>query len=194
MIRDFIVDNTKPHTGSNTGLFVSQPFLELTPSDSVGWVETTVYSLDGGALQPYEWAPVPLARGVHTVTWRSVDAASNIEDWHSGTIISGPQAYVRKPVGRSSVRARRSLTFSGKLTRAANHKRLTLLAYRFNGVDWVLTRTKSVQIHTPRRRGLSSYRGSIKFTAKGLWKVVARYEGDGYWVQSYSAAKYVTVK
>jgi hypothetical protein len=196
------VDATPPLTTANVGSPVSQPSLVLTAIDPptalgepLSGVGSTWYSFDGAAEAVYNaLSPPAVPRGVHSVAWHSHDNAGNEEVAQAGTIISGPQAYVRKPAGRSSVRVRRSLTFSGKLTRAANHRRLTLLAYRFNGVDWVLTRTKSVLIHTPRRRGLSSYGGSIKFTAKGSWKVIARYEGDGYWVQSWSAPKYVTVR
>jgi hypothetical protein len=157
------IDNTPPHTTANVGT-VSQPTLELKavdPLSGVGLSEYTRYSLDGGAEQTYtDGSPVPLARGVHSVTWYSRDNVGNLEDAHSGTIISGPQANVSRPKGSSKTRVRRTLSFSGKLTRAANHRRLTLLAYRFNGTDWVL----------------------------------ARYEGDGYWVQSYSAPKYVIVR
>jgi hypothetical protein len=196
------VDASPPVTTANVGSLVSQPSLVLTaidPPSTLGEPLSGVgqrwYAFDGGVETLYHpAAPPAVPRGVHSVAWHSHDVAGNEEVVHTGTIIGGPQAHVRQPAGRSSARVSRSLTFSGKLTRAANHRRLTLLAYRFNGADWVLTRTKSVLIHTPRRRGLSSYRGSIKFTAKGAWKVVARYEGDGYWVPSWSAPKYVTVK
>jgi hypothetical protein len=188
------IDNTPPHTTANVGT-VSQPTLELKAVDPLSGVGLSEYRLDSVDTVPVCYlGPVLLTRGVHSVMWRSVDAASNGEEWHSGTIISGPQANVSRPKGSSKTRVRRTLSFSGKLTRAANHRRLTLLAYRFNGTDWVLARTKVVTTHTPRRRGMTTYRGSIKFTAKGSWKVIARYEGDGYWVQSYSAPKYVIVR
>jgi hypothetical protein len=189
------IDRTPPHTTANVDT-LSHPELILDePTDrGSGW-RSMHFTLNGSEPQTYTLGvPVPLARGVHSVTWYSRDNVGNLEDAHSGTIISGPQAYVSTPKGSSKTRVRRTLTFSGKLTRAANHRRLTLLAYRFDGADWVLTRIKSVKTHTPRRRGMTTYRGSIKFTAKGTWKVIARYEDDGYWVPSYSAPKYVTVR
>jgi hypothetical protein len=186
------IDRTPPHTTSNADRF-SHTELVLESTDNLAGTRDTLYTLDGSTPQTYT-APVPLSSGAHSVSWWSVDYADNVETPHYGTISNGPDPSVRKPVGRSSVRVRRSLTFSGKMTRAANHRRLTLLAYRFDGVEWVLTHTKSVVTHTPRRRGLTTYRGSIKFTAKGRWKVVARYEGDGYWMPAWSPAKYVTVK
>jgi hypothetical protein len=185
------IDNTPPDTTSNAD-GGNHATLDLAYSDALSGVAEARYTLDGGPSTLYT-GPVALARGVHSVTWWSQDNAGNTEDAHSGTIISGPQAYVTTPRGSSKTRVRRTLTFSGKLTRAANHRRLTLLAYRFDGADWVLTRTKSVKTHTP-RRGMTTYRGSIKFTAKGTWKVIARYEDDGYWVPSYSSPKYVTVR
>jgi photosystem II stability/assembly factor-like uncharacterized protein len=188
------IDTTAPVTTANVGLLVSQPLLRLTPTDVQSRVGTTWYGFDGAAEAIYDaLSPPAVPRGVHSVRWWSVDGAGNVEGWQSGTIIGGPQASVSTPKGSSSTRVRRTLTFSGKMTRATNHRRLTLLAYRFDGADWILTRTKSVQVHTP-RRGLTTYRGAIKFTAKGSWKVVARYEGDAYWVQSYSAPKYVIVR
>jgi hypothetical protein len=185
------IDNTPPDTTSNAD-GGNHATLDLAYSDALSGVAEARYTLDGGPSTLYT-GPVALARGVHSVTWWSQDNAGNIEDAHAGTIINGPQAYVSTPRGSSKTRVRRTLTFSGKLTRAANHRRLTLLAYRFDGADWVLTRTKSVKTHTP-RRGMTTYRGSIKFTAKGTWKVIARYEDDGYWVPSYSSPKYVTVR
>jgi hypothetical protein len=185
------IDNTPPDTTSNAD-GGNHATLELAYTDALSGVFEPRYALDGGPSTPYT-GPVALARGIHSVTWWSQDNAGNIEDAHAGTIANGPQAYVSTPKGRSSTRVRRTLTFSGRMSRATNHRRLTLLAYRFDGTNWVLTRTKSVRTHTP-RRGLTSYSGSIKFTSKGLWKVIARYEGDGYWLQSYSAAKYVTVR
>jgi hypothetical protein len=189
------IDNTKPHTGSNVGLLVSQPALVLSPDDgALSGIGYTRYSLDGGTEQPYtDGSPVLLTRGVHSVTWYSRDTAGNTEDAHSGTIISGPQAYVRKPVSRSSITHGRYLSVSGTLTRARNHSRLTLIASRWNGAEWVQVRTKAVTVHTP-RRGLSRYSGSIKMSSKGSWKVVARYDGDATWVRSYSSPKYVTVR
>jgi hypothetical protein len=186
------VDGTPPVTAANAGLLVSQPALVLTASDAVSGVGATRYTLDGGAEQPYA-GPVALTRGVHTVTWYSRDNAGNLEGAHSDTIISGPQAYVRKPASRSSITRGRYLSVSGTLSRARNHSRLTLIAYRWNGAEWVQVRTKAVTIHTP-RRGLSRYSGSIRMSSRGAWRVVARYEGDATWVRSFSAARSVTVK
>jgi hypothetical protein len=189
--KTFGIDNTPPHTTANVGT-VSQSTLVLTHDDDGLSPITPWYALDGGAPTEYVM-PVPLSRGVHSVTWHSRDAAGNIETAHSGTIISGPQANVRRPVSRSSMTHGRYLSVSGTLSRARNHSRLTVLAYRWDGVTWVLSRTKSVRIHTP-RRGLSRYSGSIKLSTRGSWKIVSRYEGDGSWVQSYSPPRYVKVK
>jgi hypothetical protein len=185
------IDNTPPHTTSNAGA-ISQTTLQLAYTDNLAGVLNCWYTLDGGPPTSYS-VPVAITLGPHAVTWWSQDRAGSFETAHAGTIVGGSATSVRKPAGGSSVRARRSLTFSGKLSRVANHKRLTLLAYKFNGVEWVLTRTKSVVTHTP-RRGMATYRGAIKFTSKGRWKVVARYEGDAAWAPAESAPKYVTVR
>jgi hypothetical protein len=185
------IDNTPPHTTSNAGA-IRQATLQLAYTDNLAGVSSCWYTLDGGPPTLYS-VPVAITLGPHAVTWWSQDVAGNLEDPHAGTIIGGPQPYISTPKGRSSTRVRRTLYFSGKMSRATNHRRLTLLAYRFDGTNWVLTRTKSVKVHTP-RRGLTTFSGSIKFTSKGLWKVVARYEGDGYWLPAYSGARYVTVR
>jgi hypothetical protein len=189
------IDTTAPVTTANVGLTASQPLLVLTPTDAQSGVgpTSTWYSFDGGAETTYS-PPVAVPWGVHTVTWHSHDAAGNEESPRSGTIIGGPQASVSTPKGSSSTRVRRTLTFSGTLTRTTNHKRLTLLAYKFDGVSWVLIRSTTVTTHTPSRRGKTTYRGSIKFTSKGSWKVVARYAGDTRYVQSFSAPRYVRVR
>jgi hypothetical protein len=191
------IDNTAPHSTAVTDAR-SRPF-EMTADDvDTGVPHSDVahmwYTDDG--VGPFEYTtPVTLPYGMHSISYWAEDAAGNVEVAHSGLVASGPQPGITTPSGRSSVKVNRYLTFRGKLTaRVRNHTKLTLIAYRFNGVDWVLTRTKAVTVHTPGRRGRPTYSGSIKFTAKGLWKVVARYEGDGYWAPAFSVPKYVTVK
>jgi hypothetical protein len=173
---------------------VSQPVLDLRATDPLSGIDQikTWYAFDWGAVISYT-GPVAVPWGVHSVRWYSVDAAGNTETERYGTIVGGPQPYISTPKGTSRTKVKRSITFSGKMSRAGNHTRLTLLAYRFDGANWVLSRVKSVQVHTP-RRGLTTYRGAIKFTERGTWQIVARYEGDGYWVQTYSAPKYVIVR
>jgi photosystem II stability/assembly factor-like uncharacterized protein len=188
-----LLDSTAPVTNANVGT-VSRSALVLTPSDAQSGVGSTWYSVDGGPDTLYDPASPPATlRGVHSVAWWSIDKVGNTEARQYGTIVGGPQPSITTPKGSSSTRVRRTLTFSGKITRATNHGRLTLLAYWFDGSNWVLARTKSVQVHTP-RRGLTTYRGSIKFTAKGTWLVYARFEGDAYWVQTWSAGKVVRVR
>jgi hypothetical protein len=193
------IDNTAPHSTAVTDAR-SHPF-EMTAEDPLpsgvlknAGVAHMWYTDDG--VGPFEYTtPVTLPYGMHSISYWAEDAAGNVEAAHSGLVASGPQPGITTPSGRSSVRVNRYLTFRGKLTaRVRNHTKLTLMAYRFNGADWVLTRTKTVTVHTPRRRGRPTYSGSIKFTAKGSWKVVAYYKGDGYWAPAFSAPKYVTVK
>jgi photosystem II stability/assembly factor-like uncharacterized protein len=187
------VDKTAPVTTANVGT-LSRSTLVLTATDAESGVASTRYAIDGGAEQVYDPASPPATlRGVHSVAWWSIDKVGNTEATQYGTIVGGPQPSITTPRGSSSTRVRRTLTFSGKMTRATNHRRLTLMAYWFNGSSWVLARTKSVLVHTP-RRGLTTYSGSIKFTAKGTWLVYARYEGDAYWVQTWSAGKVVRVR
>jgi hypothetical protein len=109
--------------------------------------------------------------------------------------ILGPQPGVSKPSGATSVRKNRTATYRGTLgKRVKNHSGLVLRAYRLEGGVWVLRRTKTVKVHTPRRRGKPTYSGSIKFTSKGSWRVVAHYNGDGYWWWQDSSGRSVKVR
>jgi hypothetical protein len=185
------IDRTAPHTTANVGA-ISQSNLVLSATDNLVGTRDTLYTLDGSAPQTYT-APVPLAPGWHAVSWWSIDYAENTETPHAGTIIGGLPANVRRPVSRSTITHGRYLYVSGTLSRARNHSRLTLIAYKLVGADWVQMRTKAVTVHTP-RRGLSRYSGTIKMSSKGSWKVVARYDGDAKWVQSFSSPRYVKVR
>jgi hypothetical protein len=192
------IDNSAPVTTSNAGSLVSQPALVLSAFDAYSGSGGTYYQIDGVVgdiwTMPAYSGPVALSPGAHTVYYWSEDNAGNLESLQTGTIISGPQPGVSRPSGSSSVRKNRSATYRGTLTkRVKNHSHLQLQASRWDGAQWVLTRTKTVDVHTP-RRGKPTYGGSIKFTSKGRWRVVAYYRGDGIWQQAWSASKYVTVR
>jgi hypothetical protein len=185
------IDRTPPHTESNAG-GISQSTLVLAATDNLVGTRDTLYTLDGSAPQTYA-EPVPLTPGAHSVSWWSVDYAENTETVHAGTIYGGLPNSVRRPVSRSTITHGRNLSVSGTLSRARNHSRVTLIAYKLVGSEWVQARTKSVKIHTP-RRGLSRYSGSIKISSKGRWRIVTRYEGDTKWLPSFSSPRYVKAR
>jgi hypothetical protein len=192
------IDNTAPDsTGSADGGNHSFSMSATDPLPSGVTVNSGVahlyYRDDGGA--PIEYTgPTTLPIGLHTISYWAVDAAGNVESAHNGTIVSGPQPGVSRPVGASSVRRNRSATYRGTLTkRVKNRSHLVLRAYKFNGVEWVLARTKTVHITTP-RRGKSRYSGSIKFTSKGSWRVVAYFTGNSSWAPAWSSARSVKVR
>jgi hypothetical protein len=192
------IDNTAPHStgnadGGNHQFVMSAEDVDVPGVNAHSDVAHMYYSDDGAAPVEYT-APVTLPIGLHAVSYWAVDGAGNVESAHSGTLISGPQPGVSKPVGSSRVRTNRYATYRGTLTkRVKNRSHLVLRAYKFNGIDWVLTRTKTVHITTP-RRGKARYSGSIKFTSKGSWRVVAYFAGNSTWAPAWSSPKYVTVK
>jgi hypothetical protein len=189
------IDNTAPvSTGNADG--GNHPFVMSADDVSTGVPHSDVahmyYSDDGVAV---EYAgPVTLPVGLHTVSYWAVDGAGNVEPAHTGTIISGPQPGVSKPSGSSSVRKNRTATYRGTLTkRVKNHTHLQLQAFQWDGAQWILKRTKTVDVHTP-KHGKPRYSGSIKFTSKGSWKVVAYYKGGGGWAPAWSSGRSVKVK
>jgi PQQ-like domain/Bacterial Ig-like domain (group 3) len=58
----------------------------LNPSDSASGVETTYYTIDGGAIQTYTGLFSISDGGVHTVNYWSVDRAGNTEEQKSLTV------------------------------------------------------------------------------------------------------------
>jgi hypothetical protein len=196
--------------GTGPAWFAAPAGLSLTLTRDPGnWLDSesvAFYKVDGGSWVKWTTASTTTlltGLGMHTVEAYAQldpppvgDAMGGVGPWATGQFgILGPQPGVSKPSGSSSVRVRRSPTYRGKLTaRVANHSRLVLQAYRLEGGVWVLRRSKTVTVHTPRRRGKPTYSGSIKFTSKGSWKVVAHYNGDGYWWWQDSAPRYVRVK
>jgi hypothetical protein len=181
-------------TTSNCGSNLTQPALVLSAVDVGSGLDQIQYALDGNPSWSIYSGPVPLAPGVHSVSYRAYDKLDNAEIVRTGTIISGPQPGVSKPSGSSSVRKNRSATYRGTLTkRVKNHSHLQLQAFRWDGAQWILKRTKRVDVHTP-KHGKPTYRGSIKFTSKGSWKVVAYYEGSSGWAPAWSSGRSVKVK
>ena len=187
------IDNSPPMTTSNCGMHTTQPTLVLSASDALSGADKRYYTLDGSGPTEYI-APVALSAGVHSVTYWSVDHAGNVESVRAGSIISGPQPGVSKPSGSKSVKVKHYATYRGTLSkRVRNRSHLVLEAYRWDGARWVLKRTKTVHVTTP-RRGKARYSGRIRFTSKGSWKVVAHFKGSGTWQPAWSAARYVRVK
>jgi hypothetical protein len=195
--------------GTGPAWFVAPAGLSFTLTKDPGnWLDSesvAFYRVDGGPWTKWTTPTTTTllaGQAMHTVeAYAQLDPAplgdpmGGVGPRATGQFgILGSQPGVSKPSGSSSVRAGRSATYRGRLTsRVKNHSRLVLEAYRFDGGSWVLQRTKSVLVHTP-RRGRPSYSGSIKFTTKGSWKVVAHYTGDGYWWWQDSAPKYVRVR
>ena len=80
------VDETPPVTSIQlegaqglSGWYVSDVVVTLTASDEESGVDRTEYSFDGSTWMLYT-APFTLGEGVHTVYYRSVDKAGNVEE------------------------------------------------------------------------------------------------------------------
>ena len=65
----------------------------LSPADAGGsGLATTTYELDGGSTQTGATVNVPATHGVHTITYRSTDAAGNVESDRSASVRIDRQA------------------------------------------------------------------------------------------------------
>src|SRR5205085_424786 len=80
------IDRTAPSTLASvpapldSGWYAGDVLVTLTTGADLSGVDTTYYSVDGGTAQVYG---VPFAhslKGVHTITFWSVDNAGNVED------------------------------------------------------------------------------------------------------------------
>jgi len=74
--------NPPEHNGEN-GWYVSDVEVTLNATDDISGVNVTQFRVDGGSIQTYTEPFNVIADGVHTVEYRSVDYAGNIEDWKS---------------------------------------------------------------------------------------------------------------
>jgi hypothetical protein len=71
------VDVSKPLV---SGWYATPATVTLSGHDELSGVGTTFYSVDGGAAQTYDGTFDFSAKGVHTLTFWSVDKAGNVED------------------------------------------------------------------------------------------------------------------
>ena len=93
------VDKTAPVTSDNHDTAKHSALkLVLTPTDAVSGVATTEYNVDGGAWTtgtsvtlslPKRHKRAGLAAGAHTVQYRSIDKAGNVESIKSCQVILG---------------------------------------------------------------------------------------------------------
>ncbi len=80
------IDRTAPVTTANapdptfpSGWYGAPVTVTLSAGDDLSGVDTTYYSIDGGAATAYS-TPFQVGNGVHTVTFWSKDNAGNVED------------------------------------------------------------------------------------------------------------------
>jgi hypothetical protein len=80
------IDRTAPVTTASapdptfpSGWYGAPVTVTLTASDNFSGVNTTHYSIDGGAATAYD-SPFKVGKGLHTVTFWSTDLAGNVED------------------------------------------------------------------------------------------------------------------
>ncbi len=86
----FKVDTTAPMTSASfappatNGYYNQNPTVTLSASDGTGsGVAQTQYQVDGGTLTTYTGAFVIVGDGTHTLSFRSTDAAGNVESTNS---------------------------------------------------------------------------------------------------------------
>jgi len=72
-----------PEPNGNNNWYVSDVEVTLNATDDMSGVNVTQFRVDGGSIQTYTELFNVTADGVHTVEYRSVDYAGNIEDWKS---------------------------------------------------------------------------------------------------------------
>ena len=89
------IDETDPVTADDAPVAwqAGATTVELSPTDAGGsGLATTTYELDGGATQAGTTVAVPATHGVHTITYRSTDAAGNVEADRTATVRVDRQA------------------------------------------------------------------------------------------------------
>ena len=72
-----------PEPNGENNWYVSDVEVTLNATDDISGVNVTQFRVDGGSIQTYTEPFNVTADGVHTVEYRSVDYAGNIEDWKS---------------------------------------------------------------------------------------------------------------
>ncbi len=89
------IDETDPATADDAPAAwqAGATSVTLSPTDAGGsGLATTTYELDGGATQAGSTVNVPATHGTHTITYRSTDAAGNVEADRSASVRIDRQA------------------------------------------------------------------------------------------------------
>ena len=87
-------------TGKN-GWYICNVTVTLTATDEASGVDYTMYRIDGGEWRVYKNAFI-VGEGVHTIQYRSVDVAGNVENVKEKRVkidLHGPEINIHKPVG-----------------------------------------------------------------------------------------------
>lgn len=88
----------------DTGLSAGAVIISLQATDALSPIASIAYRLDGAAEQVYRGPTAVGVDGTHTVSWRAIDAAGNLEDWRSVTFSidsSSPDGSVHLGAGRA---------------------------------------------------------------------------------------------
>lgn len=148
---------------------VSGGTVTLNASDSISGVKSTTYQIDGGPQQTYT-GPFTVPAGQHTVTYRSVDVADNVETLKQVDVDNrvALNVTVTNLAGRRGAKSKLTAT----VVRADNNAAVSGLVVTFR-VDGAVVGTA-----TTNRRGTASIPYTIPNLPSGNYPIVASTPAD----------------
>jgi len=190
------IDKSAPITSSDAkAAYARSAVIRLAASDGgMSGVAATYHRLDGGR-KTRGATVVASAVGNHTLQFWSVDAAGNVEIAKTAKfVVTKPRVSLGAPKAPTTIRKSKSYTIHGSLkpkhTQGAKPVRIYL--YKKVGLAWIYKGYFKAKAYD--YKGWTRYRGKMKLTSRGEWRVRAYAPADSLHAATWSKYDYFTVK
>lgn len=183
------IDTTAPSlTLDAISTYNASATVEATASDALSGLDRVEMRLDGGSWVAETRLPTSVP-GSHTVDARAFDVAGNESTASAAFTVVGPPVVpitlstTTNLSGPSSVKPKRTLTLTGRISYPAAPGRVTISRSRLVGGKWKHVGSATVAVTN------GAFRYSFKPGYKGSWRLVATYSGGSVGSTTYTASR-----
>lgn len=188
-----MLDRRRPTVTSNaTSLYGGSATVKITASDPGSGVRYTYLSVDGKTTLRRTGAVAYVKTGVgtHSVTYWAVDRLGHYSYKVTKRFTVRPLASFSSPSVPTTASLDSAFTVSGYLyPKHSSAAPVVVRAYRWDGADWVLTRT--IPTYTRTYSSGSKYSVRLPLPSAGSWRFAVTHQDSGHYL-SWSPYRYTT--